>query len=244
MVYFLLIDSVYIGFLNYIKKGFKMNMIKPLILTASLLIAPISQAAFITTQEAALDSIFSQLNFENRPIDIRIGAATELVFPSLLNITSDLEVAQLFGMHIGLPTLVNFYFIDTISACGGTVNALIVGCGEYPGNDFVVESTFAAGPFGGELLAHELGHNLGLDHLNGNFLMNPILNGFTKIIFEEVNVVHNSSLVQMDGDQFWIDINPVLIVAEATNSVPEPSTLLLFLIPLGLIYQHRIKSNN
>lgn len=221
-----------------------MKIIKILILTASLLISPLSQAGFITTQEAALDSIFSQTSFGSMPIDIRIGAATELVFPSLLDITSDAEVSQLFGMHVGLSTIVNFYFIDTISACGIFINPLIIGCGESPGNDFVVESSFAAGGSGGELLAHELGHNLGLGHLNGDYLMNPVINNFTEITAAEVTIVRNSPLVQTDGQLFWIDINPVLIVAEATNPIPEPSNLLLFLIAFGLMYQNRIKRNS
>jgi len=228
----------------------KMKMIKPLMLIASLLIASHSQAGFITTQEAALDSIFSQTSFGSMPIDIRIGAATEIVFPSLLDISSDAEISQIFGMHVGSANIVNFYFVDTISACGG-FNPAIVGCGELPGNDFVVESSFAAGGFGGELLAHELGHNLGLGHLNGNYLMNPSLNNFTELTSAEVTTIRNSSLVQSsvqsDGQQqFWIDINPVLIVAQASkpDPIPEPSILLLFLISLGLIYQNQIKRNS
>ncbi|MGL1959056.1 MAG: hypothetical protein OCD00_17285 [Colwellia sp.] len=223
-----------------------MKIIKTLILLASLLITSFSQAGLITTQEAALDSIFSQASFGDRAIDIRIGVATELVFPSLLDVTSNAEVSQLFGLHVGLSNIVNFYFVDTISACGGSINTLIVGCGESPGNDFVVESSFAAGGFGGELLAHELGHNLGLGHLNGNYLMNPFLNNFTEITANEVNIIHNSSLVKTDGSLFWIDINPVLIVATATkpSPVPEPSLLSLFLIAFGFMYQNRIKKNS
>lgn len=215
-----------------------MKIIKILALSTSLLFVSLTQAAFITTQEAALDSIFSQTSFGNMPIDIRIGAATELVFPDLLDITTNAEISTLFGMHVGLATVVNFYFVDTIDACGGVINPGIVGCGELPGNDFVVESAFAAGGFGGELLAHELGHNLGLAHVNGNLLMNPFLNGFTDITAGEVNIIHNSPLVQTDGQRYWIDINPVLIVAEPTNQVPEPSVLLLFLLSLGLFWQN------
>jgi len=219
-----------------------MKIIKILILSTYLLITSLTQAAFITTNEAALDSIFSQTNFGNMPIDIRIGAATELVFPSLLDITTDAEITSLFGMHVGLASVVNFYFVDTIDACGG-VNPAIVGCGELPGNDFVVESTFAAGGFGGELLAHELGHNLGLGHLNGNFLMNPFLNGFIDLTVGEVATIHNSPLVKTDGQRFWIDINPVLIVARASRPIPEPSTLLLLLLSLGFFWQKIIPKN-
>jgi len=219
-----------------------MKIIKILILSTYLLITSLTQAAFITTNEAALDSIFSQTNFGNMPIDIRIGAATELVFPSLLDITTDAEITSLFGMHVGLASVVNFYFVDTIDACGG-VNPAIVGCGELPGNDFVVESTFAAGGFGGELLAHELGHNLGLGHLNGTFLMNPFLNGFIDLTVGEVATIHNSPLVKTDGQRFWIDINPVLIVARASRPIPEPSTLLLLLLSLGFFWQKIIPKN-
>lgn len=219
-----------------------MKIIKILILTTSLLLTPLTQAAFITTNEAALDTIFSQANFGNMPIDIRIGAATEIVFPSLLDITTDAEITSLFGMHVGAATVVNFYFVDTIDACGG-FNPAIVGCGELPGNDFVVESAFAAGGFGGELLAHELGHNLGLGHSNGNLLMNPFLNGFIDLTLGEVATIHNSPLVQTDGQQFWIDINPVLIVVRASNPIPEPSILLLFLLSFGLFWQKSIPKN-
>ena len=225
-----------------------MKIFKNLILAVSLLITPISHAGFITLNEAFLDSIFSQSSFGNAPIDIRIGTATELVFPSLLDITTNAEITQLFGMHVGLPNIVNFYFVDTISACGGFINSGIVGCGELLGNDFVVESSYAAGGFGSELLAHELGHNLGLFHLNGNFLMNPFLNGHTTITANQVSTIHSSSLVKTDGQLFWIDINPVLIVAKASipapAPVPEPSMLVLFLIAFGLMYQNRIKRNS
>lgn len=167
--------------------------------------------------------------------------ASEIIAPSLLNITSNAEVSQLFNLHIGALNIVNFYFIDTISACGGTINAGIVGCGELPGNDFVVESSFASGRFGGELLAHELGHNLGLAHLTGSFLMNPSLNNNTTLTTGEVSTIRTSSLVQTDGQGFWIDINPVLIVAKASTPVPEPSTLVLLLLSVGFLVRKNIK---
>lgn len=220
-----------------------MNLLKLLLLTFGILIVSHAKAGFITTNEADLDAIFSQLSFGERKIDIRIGAASELIFPDLLDITTNGEVVQLFTLHIGGPNVVNFYFIDTISACGGTISASIVGCGELPGNDFVVESSFAAGGFGGELLAHELGHNLGLGHRTGNFLMNGSLNNSTTITTDEVNTIHNSPLVQNNGQDFWININPVLIVRTATRPVPEPSTLVLLLLSCCFLIRKSIYKN-
>lgn len=206
-----------------------------------LWLAGSAQAAFITTNEAALDAIYSQASFGERPIDIRIGSASELVFPELLDISSSAEISQIFSQHVGPANVVNFYFVDTISACGGQISSSIVGCGEYFGNDFVVESSFAAGAYGGELLAHELGHNLGLPHLSGAYLMNPFLNNQTLITPAEVTRIFNSPLVQNLNDYYWIDINPVLIVAEASQ-VNEPLSAALFILGLVVLVwrQHRL----
>lgn len=222
-----------------------MNILKVLLIITAITVSAQSKAAFITTNESDLDAIFSQASFANMPIDIRIGTVSELIFPELLDITTDAEVEQLFDMHIGPANVVNFYFIDTISACGGFINPSYVGCGEFFGNDFVVESSFAASSFGGELLAHELGHNLGLDHVNGSFLMNPRLNNNTFLTVNEVNQIHRSPLVQSNGQSFWIDINPVLVVAAASipRPVPEPSTLMLFFLSFVFLFKNSIKRN-
>lgn len=222
-------------------KGKHVKVLKLLLVTIMLIAAFQAKAGFITTNEAQLDAIFSQASFASMPIDIRIGTASELVFPSLLDITSDAEVNQLFNMHAGGLNVVNFYFIDTISACGGYIITGIVGCGEFLGNDFVVESSFAAGRYGGELLAHELGHNLGLDHLSGSFLMNGSLNNRTTLTSGEVSTIRNSPLVQTNGQNFWIDINPVLIVSAASRQVPEPSSLVLLLLSFGFLVRKTSK---
>lgn len=209
------------------------------VLFCVLWLSSVAHAAFITTNEADLDAIYSQTSFGERPIDIRIGNATELVFPELLDISSNLEINQIFAQHVGPANVVNFYFVDTISACGGTVSSSIVGCGEYFGNDFVVESSFAGGRYGGELLAHELGHNLGLPHLSGAYLMNPSLNNRTLITSAEVERIFNSPLVQNFNDYYWIDINPVLIVAQASQ-VSEPLSIALFMLALvSLVWRNR-----
>lgn len=220
-----------------------MNILKPLLLTLGLLIVSQSKAAIITVNESGLDDIFSQTSFGAIPIDIRIGATSEIIFPSLLDITTDAEVAQLFNLHVGAFNVVNFYFIDSISACGGTINVNIVGCGEFPGNDFVVESNFAAGIYGNELLAHELGHNLGLGHTSGG-LMNPSLNNSTTLTSGQVSSLRNSPLVQTNGQEYWIDINPVLIVAAASTPIPEPSTLVLLLLSFGFLVRNDLNKSS
>jgi len=214
---------------------------KMLLAIAALLASPLTHAAFVTLNEAGMDGVYSQASFGANTVDIRYGAVTQIVAPNLLDITTDAEIGQVFGLHVGPQTVVNFYFVDTISACGGQIDPNIIGCGERPGQDFVVESVWAADgtipaggniTFGVQLLAHELGHNLNLVHRNGNFLMNPFINGFQDLNAAEVATILASPLIQMDASgQRFIQINPVLIVAQA--AVPEPSTMLL--LSLGLV---------
>jgi len=215
-----------------------MKFLRTLTFSCTLLFVTFAQAAFITLNEAGMDSVFGVAGLE---IDIRYGTATELVFPSFLDLATAAEVNNLFSYHTGSATEVNFYFVDTISACGLSTGTGIVGCGETPGNDFVVESSFAAGSYGIELMAHELGHNLGLGHLAGKNLMNGYLNHRTLLTQGQKNAIllpsfgsslpFGSPLVQMDQfGALFISINPVLVVATATIAkVSEPSTLIIVL---------------
>lgn len=221
-----------------------MKFIKILVITSVIFFASLTQAAFITDRESELDSIFSQASFGQTPIDIRVGPATELVFPDLLSIDSEADINALFDLHVGSQNVVNFYFVDTISYCG-SFNTAIVGCGETPGQDFAIESSFAAGGFGAELLAHELAHNLGLPHTAGG-LMAPSLNNSTVITASEVATILASPLVQFDTllNTRWIDINPVLIVSNAlppANNVSEPGLLFIVLAYAGYLLRARVK---
>ena len=73
--------------------------------------------------------------------------------------------------------------------------------------------------------------------------MDPNINNSTLLSSTEVSTIRNSRLVQTDGQNFWININPVAIVAAATTQVPEPSTLLLLLLSISfLVSKNRLKN--
>jgi hypothetical protein len=199
-----------------------------------------ANAAFITDVSAGVENIYSQVNSSGQTIDIRWGLAAELVAPSLLEITTSGEITSLFGNHASFGGMFEsvVYFVDDISACGGTTNApSIIGCGEQPGNDFVVESLFTFGTLGDELVAHELGHNLGLTHIdNVNNLMDSFINvSHTILNAGQGTAIFGSDLVQGDAQSgFFIQLNPVLVVAIATPpiTVSEPPILALMLLVL------------
>ncbi len=204
-------------------------------------LANAAHAAFITIDEAGLDAVFSQAVFGNNTIDIRIGPAVEHVDPNLLNMDSLAKWNTLNGNHYGGVNTVNFWFLDDLTWCGN-INVNYVGCGDLPGNDFVVESVFASGPNNAELLAHELGHNLNLAHRNGvGNLMDPTINGGIGLNDAEVATILASNLVQTDANnRLFINILPVLIVAEATPDIPEPETLTLMLLSLMFLVRKRV----
>jgi hypothetical protein len=187
-----------------------------------------SEPAFITTQEAGLDAVFSQASFGANPIDIIVEATLELVNANFLNLETPAETNSLLGIDLAPSPTINIYYVDTVTGCGSQTNVNIVGCGQINGNNQVIESSFLAGGFGAELLAHELGHNLGLPHLAGANLMDPTLNNNTTLTAAQVTTIRNSFLSQGTlGDEF-IRIQPILVVATAT--IPEPTSLLLLLL--------------
>ncbi len=232
--------------------------IKSLVTTSLLLLiftlsfAQKSYAGFATLHETSIDAIFSQSAFGNTPIDIRFNAVQTIVNSTLLNINSDAKLDAVFSLAIqSAPSNyrgLSLFFVDTISYCGSFGNN-IIGCatlGDGPGSFAIVNSSFAAGQFGGALIAHELAHNLGLEHVAGNNtnLMNPIIytgGGTPALTAMQVAQIFASNSIQLnliDATRF-IEVTPYVIVA----SIPLPPSFILMITALILLAITRAKLN-
>ncbi|MBI2801819.1 MAG: PEP-CTERM sorting domain-containing protein [Gammaproteobacteria bacterium] len=219
------------------------SWLRTLVVFTGLTVTLASPAATVTTNELALDSVFSQALLVNRTIDIRFDPIVSIVNSSLLTIDTSTQLDTLFGLAPKLSPTVNLFFVDNLSFCGGTSNPNLIGCGDISGNRIVVKSGSAAGGNGGALIAHELGHNLGLDHLfpdSGTNLMNATISGNTSLDQAQVDAILGSPLIQFAGSQRFIDITPILITAVAAVPLPAGSLLLLSaLLVIGFVASRR-----
>lgn len=210
----------------------------PLIHAAmALLLAGLSSPAFsamVTLHETAVESIFAQSGFAD-PVDLRFGPTIQYVAPDLLNVDSSTEFNLLRNEFFGLPsTTVRLFFVDTISWCGSNGN--VAGCANS--SIAILNSSSAANSsFGDELIAHELGHVLGLEHTGGGNLMNPTVNDGRNLLTagQITDLLADFNVLYDVNNKPYVDIAPVLVVAAAT-AVPLPGAALLMLgalLPLG-----------
>lgn len=203
------------------------------IAVAAFAAAGLAHAGFITIDERAIDAVYSQASFGLKPVDIRFGPSHVIQNTSLLDIDSDAEFDQLANQVLsGAPT-VSVFFVDAINFCG-EASPGIVGCGEFPGSVFILDSVYAAGSDGAATFAHELGHNLGLDHVlpdDGSNLMNPSGPSLNFLDVSQATTVLASPLIQIDGNGLrYIQVTPFAVVA----AVPEPASAAFMLSGLAL----------
>lgn len=206
-------------------------------LLASLLAVGASAAAnagYVTENEAGMDAIYSQAVFNLRPVDIRFDAVQTITNAALASIDSDAEFWALNSLANPSSKVVSMFFVDQINFCGYAAPN-IIGCGSMPGNLVALDSDWAADPtYGANLLAHELGHNLGLNHVSGygSNLMNPAISTNGSLTSFQAMQVLSSSLIQTDAvtGQYFVEIAPFAIVA-----VPEPETYAMLMAGLGLM---------
>ena len=217
---------------------------KPPILKSSLRLAAaaalaVTQAAswaadgYVTTNEAKLDAIFSQAGFAAADkIDIRFNSQTSIIDASLTSIDSFAEWDKMAGLAVNFDApVVNMFFVDKVRWCGDP-GTNIAGCADTPGNLMALDSSWAAhASLGGNLLGHELAHNLGLGHVlpnNGSNLMNPTLSTSFALTAAQITTILSSALVQSDAQGKFITIQPIAVLAAAP--VPEPSTWAMLLL--------------
>ena len=216
-----------------------------LIATLALLpaIAQKADAAFVSLKEAEMDAIFGQPSFGADPVDIRYLPTIFHDDANLLDIDNGSKLSTLFGLY-NSATIHYAYYVDTIDYCGGTTLTGIVGCGDRPGDDYVIESGYASGPNGAELMAHELAHNLNLTHHpapNNDNLMDPVVGNApgppttTNLTESQVATILSHPSIQTDVLGKYLLVQPVLLT-------PEPSTLVLGLGVLGITVFRRRRS--
>lgn len=188
---------------------------------------------YVTTNEAKLDTIFSQAGFAAADkIDIRFNRETSIIDAALTTIDDAADWTKLNGLAGNLASpMVNMYFVDKILWCGDP-SLTTIGCAKTPGNVLALDSSWAANAtYGGNLAGHELAHNLSLEHLlpdDGSNLMNPTISTSSKLTAGQITAILASALVQSDGSGKFITIQPIAVLGAAP--IPEPAEWALLLL--------------
>ena len=228
-----------------------------LFLPLLLIMATPAMAGYISLDEEVvheIDGIYSQASFGNQPIDFAgLPPAPTLYSNTLASIDGPNEFDSLVNIadtrYSPFP-IVDIFYVDAITDCAGVA---AIGCGG--GHVIALVSSAAAettGVFPGyKLLAHELGHVLGLPDIG--FVNGAIVDCPDN---ERANLmcIGNNSTFGTDLTTTQADDARASLIATQTNDVisllpiavvPEPARISVMFSILGILLlalQGRIKA--
>jgi hypothetical protein len=217
--------------------------------TALMVVGSIGVAhadGFVTQNLLTLDAIYGQASFGATPISFRFDSTINVFDSSLLVLTdAGFDRLPTYVPADQSASVISMFFVDGIAECGGPIDG-IIGCGQTPGNILAVDSNAVAEQadqmgtsFGAVVEGHEIGHNLGLQHVEGDDtnLMNPgAYNGPAPapLTADQVAQIFQSPLVQHDVLGYFIEIQPFAVLS-SVSAVPESSNLAMMGLGLGVL---------
>lgn len=157
--------------------------------------------------------------------------AWESVWATPLLDTSFTELAAA-APGSGSPGVINVWFVDQISDCGGTGG--VYGCAYLPGNGVAIaDAAFRDQRL--DVLAHELGHNLGLTHVDDPF--NLMAYGDLRLVpLALADIYPFGPLDRLDPEQIALARSSPYLVP-----IPEPASLALVIGGVAALACRRLR---
>lgn len=172
---------------------------------------------------------------------IWLQASIDVVFFPWMVVNSSAMLNEDMFNHLSLNAnsmVINMWFVESLSDCGGPVAGTLFGCGSSSGRVAITDAVFTFNSNAGRLdtIAHELGHVLGLSHASAaGDDDNLMQSGSSRNVPTTINdiVPDGADLSQLNAAQLQTVAGSSYVKTAQIPFVPEPSTLSILV--LGLI---------